>query len=101
LAGIRRFQADKSTQWGIGGVWEPSPGISLSVDYFDILLKNAIYPLTAVQVFEHCSDGITGSNMSIHPSRPRSISQALPGPIVLEDAFLTNLATVRTSGHRF
>jgi iron complex outermembrane receptor protein len=99
FGGNPSLQADKSTQWGMGGVWAPTPGVSLGVDYFDILIKDAITSLSAVTVFQQCPDGINGPTCQfIHrgPVDPRFPN--LPGPIVLVDTFLTNFGRVRTSG---
>jgi len=93
------LQPEKSTQWGVGGLWSPTPGTSLGLDYYDIRLKHAIIGFSAVEIFQQCPDGITGPTCPyIHrgPVDPRFPN--LPGRIVLVDTFLTNLANGHISG---
>ena len=49
---------ETSTSLTIGGIFEPSflPGFSLSVDYYDIKVRNVIVSLTAQQIANGCYD---------------------------------------------
>ena len=93
------LQPDKSTQWGIGSVWVPAPGIALGVDYFDILIKNAVSGLNTVTILQQCPDGINGPGCQyIHRGPVDPNFPTLPGPIILVDGFAANIGTIRTTG---
>lgn len=93
------LEAEKSTQWGIGAVWVAAPGVTVGLDYFDILLKNAITGASDALVFRQCPDGLTGPTCRfVHRGPVDPNFPNLPGPITLVDSFLTNIGKVRVSG---
>lgn len=52
------LEAEKSDSWTVGAVIQPSflPGLSLSVDWYDITVKNVIVQPTAQQIANACYD---------------------------------------------
>ena len=75
------------------------PEFSLGLDYFDILLNNAITGTSDAAVFRSCPDGIHGPTCQyIHRGPVDPKFPSLPGPIVLVDSFLTNIGTLRVTG---
>ncbi|WP_199553955.1 TonB-dependent receptor domain-containing protein [Sandaracinobacteroides hominis] len=52
------LKEEKSTSWTLGGVLTPSfaPGLSLSVDYYDITVDNVITAPSAQQIMNACYD---------------------------------------------
>ena len=93
------LQPDKSFQWGVGAVWSPSAGLTLGVDFFDILIRNRIFFLGAETVFQRCPDTIHGSTCQfIHRGPVDPNFPGLPGPITAVDTFLTNQGRLRATG---
>lgn len=56
------LEAETSTSWTVGGVIRPSfiPGLVLSVDYYDISLRDAINTILAQTVINQCYDSPDG-----------------------------------------
>ena len=52
------LKSEKSNSWTIGGVFQPSfaPGLSLSVDYFDITVDDVIVAVSAQSIVNTCYD---------------------------------------------
>ncbi len=52
------LKAEKSTSWTVGGVFTPRfvPGLSLSVDYYDIKVDDVISAVSAQQIANLCYD---------------------------------------------
>jgi iron complex outermembrane receptor protein len=93
------LKPEKSDQWSVGGVWEPIPGGSIGIDYWNIKLKQAIGSLTDDQIFEACADGIHGTTCNlIHRGPPDPAHPSLPGPIIGVDQFNTNFGKNEISG---
>ncbi len=59
------LQAEKSDSWTYGVVIQPRfvPGLNLSVDYYDIKVKNIIASLTAQQIVNSCYDSASLTNV--------------------------------------
>lgn len=59
------LDAEKSDSWTIGGVFTPQfvPGLTLSVDYYDIKVKGVITSVTAQQIANGCYDQPTLDNI--------------------------------------
>ncbi|WP_179187218.1 TonB-dependent receptor domain-containing protein [Sphingomonas sp. TZW2008] len=53
------LRPEKADTWDIGVVYRPSfvPGLGLSVDYYDIKIKEAIGALSAQQIVDRCFEG--------------------------------------------
>jgi outer membrane receptor protein involved in Fe transport len=56
--------AETSNSFTVGGVYQPSfiPGLSLSVDYFDIKVNNVISSVSAQTIVDQCYDSASLSN---------------------------------------
>ncbi len=93
------LQNEKSNQWGVGGVWSPTLGLSLGLDYFSVVVDNLIFSLSGQTIFQLCPDGVNGLTCQfIHRGPIDPAYPNLPGPIVLVDQTLFNLGKVRVSG---
>jgi len=59
--GNPNLDPEKADQWGVGVIFQPSfvPGFSVSVDYYDIKIKDAIDSLDAQTIIDRCFDGVT------------------------------------------
>ena len=51
LQGNRDLQPEKSTQFSLGFAFSPTPNFSGSIDYWDVVINNAIVAKSEVQVF--------------------------------------------------
>lgn len=58
------LQAERGTSYTIGAVFQPSfvPGLSISVDYYNIEIKDVIFTLHPQTVLEQCYDNPSGIN---------------------------------------
>lgn len=56
------LKAERGSSWTVGGVLQPRflPGFSLSVDYYNITIKDVIFTLTPQRVLELCYDSTSG-----------------------------------------
>ncbi len=96
------LQPTTSKQWSVGGMWAPTRGLSLGLDYVSILLDDRINFLPAQQIFAQCPDGVTGQTCYlIHRGPIDPAYPTLPGPIVQVDQFLTNLGKQKASAIDF
>ena len=96
------LQPTTSKQWSVGGVWAPTRGLSLGLDYVSILLDDRINFFPAQQIFAQCPNGVTGPTCYlIHRGPVDSAYPTLPGPIVQVDQFLTNLGKQKASAIDF
>lgn len=62
--GNPNLREETGDSFTVGAVFQPSfvPGLSLSVDYYDITIKNAIFTLAPQTVIEQCYDSASGIN---------------------------------------
>ncbi len=62
--GNPNLTAEKSTSWTLGGVYQPSyvPGLTLSVDYYNIKVNQTISSVTAQNILNLCYDSATLNN---------------------------------------
>jgi iron complex outermembrane recepter protein len=96
------LQPTTSSQWSVGGVWAPTPGLSLGLDYVAILLDDRINFFTTQQIFAQCPDGVTGPTCYlIHRGPVQPGYPTLPGPVVQVDQFLTNLGKQKATAVDF
>ena len=58
------LREEKSDNYTVGGVYTPSyvPGLSLSVDYYDITVNNVISSIDAQTILNKCYDGSQGNS---------------------------------------
>ncbi len=93
------LKPEKSSQWGAGMVWSPTPALSLGADYFDIVVDDLIYGLTGGAIFEGCPDGVSGPTCGfIVRGPPTPANPTLPGPVLYLKGQLFNAGTIRTNG---
>lgn len=93
--GNPNLQPEKSTQWNVGVVWEPIPGLSASVDYWSIDRSQSIGALTDNQIFAYF-DLFEPTHVVRGPIDPAF--PTLPGPIVRVLEINENLGDLQTSG---
>ncbi|MEO7383419.1 MAG: TonB-dependent receptor, partial [Novosphingobium sp.] len=64
ISGNPNLREERSDSWTYGLVATPSfiPGLSLSLDYYKINIKNVIFSLGAQTVIDQCYDSTTGIN---------------------------------------
>jgi iron complex outermembrane receptor protein len=93
--GNPHLEPETSEQFNAGAVWEPSPGSSLSIDYWKINKSNAIQPLTPELLFDNFARWAPTSVVRglVDPAFPN-----LPGPIVAVLLRNENLGDLRTAG---
>jgi iron complex outermembrane recepter protein len=62
--GNANLKVEKTTTYTIGAVWQPSfvPKLSISVDYFNILVENAITNPTVADTIQGCFGNITAAS---------------------------------------
>ncbi|MDQ7017798.1 MAG: TonB-dependent receptor [Robiginitomaculum sp.] len=97
--GNPNLKPEVSDTYTIGTVIQPSmiPGLSVSVDYFDIKVKQAISTIPPVQTFERCLDTGDAAFCSL-------ITRDTAGSLFLDNtsggilATAVNIATLKTSG---
>jgi iron complex outermembrane receptor protein len=95
LGGNPDLQPETSTQVNAGIVWEPVPGMSLAVDYWNIRKRNFVGSLNTDILTEHFAR-FESTNIVRGPVDPEF--PALPGPIDTVVLTLQNLGKLQTSG---
>lgn len=92
------LSAEKANQWNIGGVLSPRfiPGFNLSVDYFNIKLKDGISAFSAQQIVNLCFLGQTAFCGAITTDPTRTQNPARPYLIILTQPF--NAASQQVRG---
>jgi len=92
--GNTALKPEKSTQYSVGGVWEPLEGLSMGVDWYSIKLKDQVGLLNpaavlgdVVQYAAFITRGPTDPNFP-----------TLPGPITAITTLFTNLGETRIEG---
>jgi iron complex outermembrane receptor protein len=88
------LQAETSTQWNLGLVLEPAPGLSIGVDYWNIVQDGIIAPLAPEDALRYPDE--FGDRILRGPADPET--PGLPGPIVAIDGSQINHGTTKTSG---
>lgn len=93
--GNRAVQPESSRQLNLGLVWEPSQGLSASVDYYRVKIDDLItmVPLDAIQ-----SDFARWAPTHVVRKPPQPEYPGLPGPIAYVDQTLVNGGRLETSG---
>jgi iron complex outermembrane receptor protein len=88
------LQPETSTQWNAGIVWQPAPGLSIGIDYWNIDLDDRITglsPTVALQYYDTYSDRFIRG--PVDPATPD-----LPGPLIGVQTSEVNLGRTKTSG---
>ncbi|MGH9916240.1 MAG: TonB-dependent receptor domain-containing protein, partial [Pyrinomonadaceae bacterium] len=75
------LKAERGTSFTLGAVFQPRflPGFSLSVDYYNIEIKDAIFTLTPQTVLDQCYDNPSGINNPFCASVTRLPNGTLAG----------------------
>ena len=93
LGGNAALKPEKSTQWGLGAVWEPVSGNSIGVDYWNIKIDNVVGTLGEQSIYGSTGELIPASVASglitRLPQTPQDIALGIPGHI--QYAIQTNL----------
>ena len=91
-AGNPALRAERSNMWTAGAVVTPSflPGFSLSGDYYNLRIKDAIASLTAQQIIDRCS----GTQPDLCSLITRDATGAISDVAVRQ----LNLASIKLSG---
>ncbi|GAO79922.1 MULTISPECIES: TonB-dependent siderophore receptor [unclassified Sphingopyxis] len=78
ITGNPNLRPEKADSWNIGAVFTPRfiPGFSLSADYFDIKVKQAIDSLSADDIVNRCFEGLADFCAAITPD-PANPSRVL------------------------
>jgi iron complex outermembrane receptor protein len=85
---------EKSTQWYVGTVWDPTPNVSVGIDYFNIEIKDVFTSLLADTIF---ADYPKYSYLVVRgPTDPQYPN--LPGPIDYVIEKTNNVAKQTVSG---
>jgi iron complex outermembrane recepter protein len=95
IGGNPALVPETSTQWTAGIVWEPAPGVSIGLDYWNIDKRNVIGSLDDGLIFEHF-DVYGQSNVIRGPVDPAYPN--LPGPIQTLIEYNQNVGNQQTSG---
>jgi iron complex outermembrane receptor protein len=95
LGGDVRLQPEKSSQYTLGLVAEPVPGISASLDYWNIRKTNVIGSLDGQVILDNL-DRFGASNVIRGPADPAY--PGLPGPILALIETNANISNLQTSG---
>ncbi len=79
--GNQELQEERGTSFTIGAVIEPSfiPGLSVSVDYWNVEVKDVIFTLTPQTVLEQCYDNPSGIDNPFCASVTRLANGTLAG----------------------
>ncbi len=95
FGGNANLQPEKSKQYSAGIVFEPTPGLSLSVDYFDMYLRqiivNGITPAVVLGDLDQYGSLVTRA-------APDAAFPNLPGRIVSIDQRFINLGGAKLQG---
>ena len=95
--GNLNLEPEKADSWGAGVVFRPSflPGLSASIDYWDIKIKGAIGSINSQQVFDLCYNGNSALCAQISPDPSALTAPPASYNIILQPI---NLASQTASG---
>ena len=104
--GNANLDVEKTTTYTIGAVWQPSfvPKLSISVDYFNILVKNAISAPVTGDIIQACFGNITAASAASAACgviRRNPLTGGLDGDTATTPGLLaplTNLGKLTTDG---
>ncbi|MCY4754792.1 TonB-dependent receptor plug domain-containing protein [Pelomonas aquatica] len=99
LAGSPTLSAEAANTKTLGGVLTPMRGLSLSVDYYDIAIKNGITRLTPDLLVKNCYSAAPNSFDSTCGGI--LVRDANDGPILNLRSPLINAASIKTQGVDF
>jgi len=96
LGGNPNLKPQLSSQWQVGGVYEPVPGISLGVDYFQLLLSNLVSSGVPLNVILNPETAATYASLV---TRAANCVGGQPCPITSIDQRNTNFGKIRIQGY--
>ena len=96
LGGNPNLRPQLSSQWQVGGIYEPSPGISLGVDYFQLLLSNLVSSGVPLNVILNPETAATYASLV---TRAANCVGGQPCPITSIDQRNTNFGKIRIQGY--
>jgi iron complex outermembrane receptor protein len=93
--GNRELRPETSTQYSAGVIWEPVPGVSLGLEWWQISKDNLIVWFTPAEVFSRYDELAPGHVIRgpVDPAYP-----GLPGPIEAIVGTKENMGGITTSG---
>ncbi len=99
IIGNPNLKPEKSTNFEIGGVYRPAflQGLTLTVDYYHIKIKDAVQTLTAVQTVDLCQ--ISGNAQACSQIKLTGAIGTPDAPFVIRKPL--NLASILTDGIDF
>lgn len=72
--GNRDLDSETSTSWTAGFVWSPAPNLDLSVDYFNIRMRNQVQDLSTDRILQLEANCRIGTDVNGNPVDPNSPS---------------------------
>jgi outer membrane receptor protein involved in Fe transport len=89
------LKAEKATSWGVGAIFTPSfiPGLTASVDYFNIKIEDAIASVSNQQIVDRCFNGAESFCSLVERDANRNLVRILTSPV--------NFQQLRESGLDF
>ncbi|WP_380786718.1 TonB-dependent receptor domain-containing protein [Sphingomonas sp. R86521] len=99
--GNPNLQAEKSRSWTYGAIVQPRflPGLSLTVDYYDIKISKVIQSVDAQTILDACYDAPTLNNSFCSLINPRQANGLFARPALLQS--VVNFAALKAQGIDF
>ncbi|PCD03163.1 TonB-dependent receptor [Sphingomonas spermidinifaciens] len=100
------LDVEKAETWTIGGVFQPNfvPGLAITVDYYNIVVTDAITTPTIDDVLDACFVSGSATDVACTSIRRDPATGALSGPVATTFGLplvLSNLGRIETSGIDF
>lgn len=96
FASNRDLEAEESTNWVVGGVWEPLRNVSIGLNYYDIKQKKLIQAPDFQDVLDN--EALRPGDVIRAAPTAQEIADGVPGSILVIASRYENLGTVRTKG---
>jgi iron complex outermembrane recepter protein len=97
IGGNRNLEAEKSTQYSLGVVWNILDDLSFGVDYYNIKLKNGIGAVPLAQIMANELRCRTGATPCI-PELVNNVIRDANGDIIIVNVVPTNFSGITTTG---
>jgi iron complex outermembrane receptor protein len=95
LGGNPKLQPQTSSQWQVGGIFEPTPGVSFGLDYFQLLLSNLVSSGVPLNVILNPN---TAAQYAYLVTRAATCDGGPPCPITSINQLNTNFGKIRIQG---
>ncbi|GIX37003.1 MAG: hypothetical protein KatS3mg127_0242 [Silanimonas sp.] len=102
------LESENSKQWSVGGAWDATSWLNLSLDYYNIKVENRIAGITSNQILSclagttaNCPPGLSTLPANAVPPNPSlglGAAFGSAGEVLYIQRGFTNLGTVETSG---